>query len=116
MAGKFGKDQVDFVQFVVLEVTGQFGLDLKMFKQLASVTGVLSSDQHRFAQNAHRTRRHVLQIADRRCDQVERSHAGILSFGPLRRYAPPPPNASEVQPYLGEAGWGGVIISQTLEV
>ena len=76
---EFGEDEVDFIQLVVLEVTGQLGLDLEMLEQFSGVTGILRGDQHGLTQNSYRARRHVFKIANRRCDQVEGAHVGILS-------------------------------------
>ena len=64
----------------MLEVTGERGLDVKMLEQLAGVTRVLRRDQYRLPQNTNRPRRHILQVADRRCNQIKSAHEMIVAY------------------------------------
>ena len=47
------------------------GLDIKTRQQLQGISRILRSDQIRLFQNTYRTKRHILQIADRRGTQIK---------------------------------------------
>lgn len=77
------QDRFELGQFVVFEIAGQRGVDVKMRQQLAGMAGILGGDEMHFAQNAERPRAHVLEVSNGSSDQIKRAHAVIVSLRPM---------------------------------
>ena len=94
---------------VVLVITDRRFVDAVVIEQLARLPRVLASHQVCLAQNPQRAQRDVLQIADRRGHQVERSGHGYQSMSRTaactrNRPAPPAPWSGPRRPPHPMAG------------
>ncbi len=66
-------------RFVVVVITEQRSVDFITVEQFPSVPCVFGGDDVHFTKHAQCPKRNIFQIADRRRDQIERSHARILA-------------------------------------
>ena len=74
-----GQDRIEFGQFIVFEVAGQGGMDVKVGEQFPGHARVFRGDQAGFLQDARGARAEVFEVADRGGNEIKGAHACILS-------------------------------------
>ncbi len=74
------QDGIEFGELVMLEITGEGGMQVKMGEQFAGEAGILGGNEAHFAQDPQGARAQVFQVADGGGDEIEAAHGVIVSL------------------------------------